>query len=93
MQNIGELLLKQTGNRATNSYITKIVRRSYETNHLTKPAVTVTKRLHSPYQLVYEIRLSLLQQAFKKTISYRGGGRNLNLSEHAEQCNVSVTYS
>ena len=38
MQNIGELLLKQTGNRATNSYITKIVCRSYETNHLTKPA-------------------------------------------------------
>ena len=56
--------------------------------------VTVTKSLHSPYQLVYEIRLSLLQQAFKKTSSYRGGGRNLNLSEHAEQgCNVSVTYS
>ena len=48
--------------------------------------VTVTKRLHSPYQVVYEIRLSLVRhEAFKRTSSYRGRGRSLNLSEHAEQ--------
>ena len=87
MQNIDKLLLKQTGNRASTSWITKFVCRSYDTNHLEKPAlrmnvketvkfsehveqrytVTVTKRLHSPYQLVNKIRLSFVRhEAFNE---------------------------